>query len=68
MQEMLLWSLGWEDPLEKEMATHSSILKDCMDRGARQATVHGIAKSWAQLSEWAHTQKHTSYTENIFTT
>ena len=26
MQETLLWSLGWEDPLEKEMATHSSIL------------------------------------------
>ena len=26
MQETQLWSLGWEDPLEKEMATHSSIL------------------------------------------
>ena len=26
MQEMRVWSLGWEDPLEKEMATHSSIL------------------------------------------
>ena len=24
-QEMRVWSLGWEDPLEKEMATHSSI-------------------------------------------
>ena len=24
--EMWVWSLGWEDPLEKEMATHSSIL------------------------------------------
>ena len=24
--EDLIWSLGWEDPLEKEMATHSSIL------------------------------------------
>ena len=24
-QEMQVWSLGWEDPLEKEMATHSSI-------------------------------------------
>ena len=22
MQEMQVWSLGWEDPLEKEMATH----------------------------------------------
>ena len=26
MQETWVWSLGWEDPLEKEMATHSSIL------------------------------------------
>jgi len=26
MQETRAWSLGWEDPLEKEMATHSSIL------------------------------------------
>ena len=26
MQEVQFWSLGWEDPLEKEMASHSSIL------------------------------------------
>ena len=26
MQETLVWSLGWEDPLEKGKATHSSIL------------------------------------------
>ena len=26
MQVIQVWSLGWEDPLEKEMATHSSIL------------------------------------------
>ena len=26
MQEMQVQSLGWEDPLEEEMATHSSIL------------------------------------------
>ena len=26
MQETQLQSLGWEDPLEKEMETHSSIL------------------------------------------
>ena len=26
MQEMWVSSLGWENPLEKEMATHSSIL------------------------------------------
>ena len=26
MQEAWVWSLGWEDPLEKEIATHSSTL------------------------------------------
>ena len=26
MQETWVWSLGWEDPLEKEMSTHSSVL------------------------------------------
>ena len=33
-----------EDPLEKEMATHSSILawRIPMDRGAWKATVHGV--------------------------
>ena len=36
MQETLVRSLGQEDPLEKEMATHSNILawKIPMDRGA----------------------------------
>ena len=39
--------LGWEDPLEKGIATHSSILtwKNPMDRGAWWATAHGVAKS-----------------------
>ena len=26
VEETWVWSLGWEDPLEKEMATHSSLL------------------------------------------
>ena len=38
-------SLGGEDPLEKEMATHSSIPGNPMDRGAWWATVHGVTKS-----------------------
>ena len=47
VQETQVQSLGWEDPLEKEMATHSSIFawKNLMDRGAWLATVHGVAKS-----------------------
>jgi len=39
---------NWEDPLEEGMATHSSVLawRVPMDRGAWQATVHGVVKSW----------------------
>ena len=44
MQETWVQFLGWEDPLEKEMATHSSILENPMDRGAWWATVHGVAR------------------------
>ena len=36
---------GWEDPLEKEMATHSSILVWRIPW-----TVHGVTKSWTQLN------------------
>jgi len=45
--------LGWEDPLEEGMATHSSILawRIPMDRGTWQATVHGVAKSQTPLSD-----------------
>ena len=44
---------GWEDFLEEGMATHSSIhaWRFLMDRGAWQATVHGITKSWTRLSD-----------------
>ena len=51
MQETRVQSLGWEDPLENETATHPIILarRIPMDRGAWQAIVLGGAKSWTQL-------------------
>jgi len=53
MWETWFRSLGWRDPLEKGMATYSSILawRIPMDRGGWRATVHGITKSRAQLSD-----------------
>jgi len=40
-------SLGWEDPLEEGMATHSSIpaWRIPMDRGAWWAAVHRVTQS-----------------------
>ena len=48
MQKTQVQSLGWEDPLEEEMATHSSVLarKNPMDRGAWQGIVQRIRKNW----------------------
>ena len=46
-QEVWVRSLGQEDPLEKEMATHSSILawETPWTEEPWQATVHGVAKT-----------------------
>ena len=46
IQETLIWILGWEDPLEEGMATHSNIIawRNPMDRGAWQATVQGLSE------------------------
>ena len=50
---MRVRSLGQEYPLEENMATHSSILdwRISTDRGARQATVHMVAKSLTRLKQ-----------------
>ena len=50
MQEKLetqVQSLGWEDPLQKGVTTHSSILawRISMDRGPWRATVHRVTES-----------------------
>ena len=45
MQKTRVQSLGWEDPLEKELATPVFSLESPMDRGAWWATVHGVTKS-----------------------
>ena len=61
-QEMPVRSLGQEDPLEGETATHSNILawKIPWTRGGWRTTFDGFAKSLTQLSSWTHTHTHTS--------
>ena len=54
MQETWVRSLGWEDPESKEGSGNPlqySCLENPMDGGAWWATVHGVAKSWIQLSD-----------------
>ena len=48
MWETWVWSLGWEDPLEKGNATHHSNLAWRIP----WTVVHGVTKSWTQLSNF----------------
>ena len=51
VKETWVGSLGWEDPLEEGMVTHSGILawRIPMGRGAWRAAVHEVAKSWIHI-------------------
>ena len=65
MQETWVLSLGWEDPLEKEMAAPTPVFLSGKSRGQRSqwATIHGVAKSWTRLrtatTNKIHTHPHT---------
>ena len=54
MQEIWVQSLGREGLLEKEMATQSSILawKIAWTEEPGRLQVHGVTKSWTQLSDF----------------
>ena len=55
MRETRVQSLGREDPLEKETATHSSILAwkiPWTEEPDRLQSVHGVAKSQTRLSDF----------------
>ena len=51
MQETWVQSLGWEDPLEEGVATHSSVLawRIPWTEEPSGAAAQGVAKSWTQL-------------------
>ena len=53
MQETRVPSLGWEDPLEKEIATNSTTLPG-KSHGQRSLVgyIHGVSKSQIQLSNF----------------
>ena len=53
VKETGVLSLGWEDPLEKGMAVHSSVLvwRIPMDRGYWRPTDHGVTTSQTLLSD-----------------
>ena len=70
MKETLVWFLGWEDPLEKRWATHSSILawRIPMDRGvldvtellSTQAQAANLLQSWYRTCCLVVHRRHSS--------
>ena len=58
IKETQVQSLDQEDPLEKRMTTHSSILAWRMDRGIWWATVHGVTKNQTGLQELTLSLSH----------
>ena len=50
---------GQEDPLEKEMATYSSILAWRILWTEEPGGLYGVAKGQTKLSNWTHTHTHT---------
>ena len=64
MQKQQIWSLGWEDPLEEGMATHSSILawRIPMDREGWRAIVCRVTKNRTRLKQLStHTRTRRPY-------
>ena len=50
-QEVWVQSLDWEDPLEKEMATHSSIHAYRTPWTEEPGRLHGVTKSQTRLND-----------------
>ena len=69
--ETWVQSLGQEDSLEKGMATHSSILAwriPWTEESGGLHTLHGVAKSWTQLSNFHfHSSPIFNFLENLLT-
>ena len=60
MRETWVRSLGWEDPLEKGKAPHSSSHSGSLENSTG-GTVHGIAKSQTRLSDFHFTSVYVSH-------
>ena len=63
MWDTWVQSLGWEDPLEKGKATHSSILAPSLEN-SMDCIVHGVSESQIQLSNF-HTSQSDLNTSSV---
>ena len=54
IRETWVRSLGQEDSLEKEMATHFSTLAWTIPWMEEPGTIHGVTKSWTRRSDFTN--------------
>ena len=68
MWETWVPSLGWEDPLEKGMAVHASILawRTPWTEDPLRAVVHGVAQSWIRESNCQFHFHRAVYADQVF--
>ena len=70
MQETWVWSLGWDDTMENEMATHSCILAWKIPWTETPGWLQSMRSQniWTQLSNWSiitHKQKFKPFTKML---
>ena len=65
-QEMHVWSVVWEDPLEKEMATPSTIIAWKIPRTEESGRLQSMGLERVGHTEWAHMQIFTIYLPVFF--
>ena len=67
-QEMQVWSLGWEDPLEEDKSNplQYSCLENPMDRGAWQAMDQRVTKSKDTTEATLVCMHRTECTQQVF--
>ena len=58
VQETWVWSLGWEDPVEKEMAAHSSILSWKIHGWRSLVGYSPWGRNESDTTEWLHFHFH----------
>ena len=63
---MWVWSLGWDDILEKGMATHSSVLTWKIPWTEVPGRLHGATKSQTWLIRYTHTHTYSGYRHLLF--
>ena len=71
-QEMWVWDLGWEDPLEEEMTAHSSILAWKISWTEEPGGLHSmrlqrVRHGWVAECTHTHTHTHTDLVKSCFT-